>query len=211
MSVEKRPNGKWRARIRDASGKEVARHFGRKSDAERWEASARSAIARGDWIDPARARVTVGSWSAQWMAAQVQLKPTTRARYALALRRQVLPTWEDIALSAVSYAEVAAWVQRLTASGLAPATVRYAHRVFSLVLAHAVRDGRLSRNPAEGVRLPQVVREEPVFLDHDQVATLADACGRYGLLVRFLAYTGLRWGEMSALRVCPGSTCCGVA
>ena len=23
----------------------------------------------------------------------------------------------------------------------------------------------------------------------------------YGLLVRFLAYTGLRWGEMSALRV----------
>jgi integrase len=201
MSVEKRPNGKWRARIRDASGKEIARHFVRKSDAERWEASARSAITRGDWIDPARARVTVGAWSAQWMAAQVQLKPTTRARYALALRRQVLPTWENIALSAVSYAEVAAWVQRLTASGLAPATVRYAHRVFSLVLAHAVRDGRLSRNPAEGVRLPRVVREEPVFLDHDQVARLADACDRYGLLVRFLAYTGLRWGEMSALRV----------
>jgi integrase len=201
MSVEKRPNGKWRARIRDASGKEIARHFVRKSDAERWEASARSAITRGDWIDPARARVTVGAWSAQWMAAQVQLKPTTRARYALALRRQVLPTWENIALSAVSYAEVAAWVQRLTASSLAPATVRYAHRVFSLVLAHAVRDGRLSRNPAEGVRLPRVVREEPVFLDHDQVARLADACDRYGLLVRFLAYTGLRWGEMSALRV----------
>lgn len=63
------------------------------------------------------------------------------------------------------------------------------------------RDGRLSRNPAEGVRLPRVVREEAVFLDHDQVARLADACGRYGLLVRFLAYTGLRWGEMSALRV----------
>ena len=45
------------------------------------------------------------------------------------------------------YAEVAAWVQRLTASGLAPATVRYAHRVLSLLLAHAVRDGRMARNP----------------------------------------------------------------
>jgi integrase len=100
-----------------------------------------------------------------------------------------------------SYAEVAAWVQRLTASGLAAATVRYAHRVLSLLLAHAVRDGRMARNPAEGVRLPRVVREEPVFLDHDQVATLAEACGRYALLVRFLAYTGLRWGEVSALRV----------
>jgi integrase len=201
MSIEKRPTGKWRARVRDASGKEVARHFVRKADAERWEAAAKATIARGDWIDPARARVTVGAWSAQWMAAQVQLKPTTRARYEVALRRQVLPTWRDLPLSGVSYAEVAAWVQRLTSSGLAPATVRYAHRVLSLILAHAVHDGRISRNPADGVRLPRVVREEPVFLDHDQVAMLAEACGRYGLLVRFLAYTGLRWGEASALRV----------
>ncbi len=30
---------------------------------------------------------------------------------------------------------------------------------------------------------------------------LAEAAEPYGLLVRFLAYTGLRWGEMSALRV----------
>jgi integrase len=201
VSVERRPNHKWRARVYDASGKQIARHFDRKSDAERWEAAAKASIARGDWIDPARARITVGVWAAQWMAAQVQLKPTTRARYEVALRRQILPTWRDAALSAVSYAEVAAWVQRLTASGLAPATVRYAHRVLSLVLDHAMRDGRLSRNPASGVRLPRIVREEPVFLDHDQVDRLAEACGRYGLLVRFLAYTGLRWGEVSALRV----------
>jgi hypothetical protein len=60
----------------------------------------------------------------QWMAAQVQLKPTTRARHEVALRRQILPTWQDISLSAVSYAEIGAWVQRLTASGLAPASER---------------------------------------------------------------------------------------
>jgi integrase len=201
MSVKKRPDGKWRARVRMASGKEVAKHFARKSDAERWEAGARSAISRGDYIDPALARITVGAWAEQWLAAQVQLKPTTRARHEVALRRQILPTWQDTALSAVSYAEVAAWVQRLTGSGLAPATVRYAHRVLSMILAHAVRDGRMSRNPADGVRLPRVVREEPMFLTHDQVAALAEASGQYAVLIRFLAYTGLRWGEASALRV----------
>jgi hypothetical protein len=37
---------------------------------------------------------------------------------------------------------------------LAPATVRYAYRVLSLALAAAVRDGRVTRNVAEGVRLP---------------------------------------------------------
>ena len=40
------------------------------------------------------------------------------------------------------------------------------------------------------------------FLTHQQVDALADACPeRYGLLVRFLAYTGLRFGEAAALRV----------
>ena len=69
------------------------------------------------------------------------------------------------------------------------------------MLTHAVRDGRLARNPAERVRLPKVAKGEPRFLDHGQVVELAEAAEPYGLLIRFLAYTGLRWGEMSALRV----------
>jgi integrase len=75
------------------------------------------------------------------------------------------------------------------------------HRVFSLMLGDAVRAGRLPRNPAAGVPLPRLVRKAPVFLDHGQVAELAAACEPHGLLVRFLAYTGLRWGEATALRV----------
>jgi integrase len=39
-----------------------------------------------------------------------------------------------------------------------------------------------------------------VFLDHDQVDALANAAGDYALLVRVFAYTGLRWGEATALR-----------
>nr|WP_256375764.1 hypothetical protein [Actinopolyspora erythraea] len=33
------------------------------------------------------------------------------------------------------------------------------------------------------------------------MAKLADRCGSYGLIVRFLAYTGLRWGELAASTV----------
>jgi hypothetical protein len=35
-SVKKRPDGKWRARYRGLDGREHARHFARKVDAERW-------------------------------------------------------------------------------------------------------------------------------------------------------------------------------
>ncbi len=73
--------------------------------------------------------------------------------------------------------------------------------MLSLVLALAVRDGRLARNPAVGVPLPRAVRGEQVFLTHAQVEELANAAGRDRLAILFLAYTGVRYGEMAALRL----------
>jgi integrase len=81
------------------------------------------------------------------------------------------------------------------------ATVRKVHRVLSRILASAVKDGRLVRNPAAGVNLPRVMAAEQRYLTHEQVHELAAACGPYRLIVLFLSYTGLRWGEMAALRV----------
>jgi site-specific recombinase XerC len=57
---------------------------------------------------------------------------------------------------AVSHADVQAWVARQRADGVAPATVRKHFRVLSLVLELAVRDGRLPRNPCQGVNLPRL-------------------------------------------------------
>ncbi|WP_344678103.1 site-specific integrase [Saccharopolyspora taberi] len=37
-------------------------------------------------------------------------------------------------------------------------------------------------------------------MDHAEVAKLAERCGSYGTVVRFLAYTGLCWGELAALK-----------
>lgn len=200
-SVAKRPNGRWRARYRDPSKREHARDFRRKLDAERWLASVETAKTRGEWFDPALGRLTFGKWAASWLAGQSQLRPSTHNRYERILHHQVLPWWEKIPLSAVTHADAVAWVGELVGRGYAPATVRQSHRVFSLVLDLAVRDGRLSRNVATGVRLPRVLPQEKTFLTHEQVAQLAGACGNSGLAVTFLAYTGLRWGEFAALRV----------
>jgi integrase len=101
-----------------------------------------------------------------------------------------------------------------------PATVRKGHRVLSLILAMAVKDGRLARNAAAGVSLPRVVREERQYLTHTEVERLAEACAAppgepvskhrrlserrhedYRLIVLFLPYTGVRFGELAALRV----------
>jgi integrase len=65
----------------------------------------------------------------------------------------------------------------------------------------AVRSGRLARNPAEYVPLPRVRRADKRYLTHDEVEALADAAGKFRPVILFLAYTGVRFGEMAALRL----------
>jgi integrase len=200
-SIARRPNGRWRARYRDAAGREYSQHFARKIDAQHWLDEVTTAVTSGMYVDPGRARITVGDWSQRWLVTKVDVKPSTRARYVGLLKVNVLPRWETVPLADVTHEGVAAWVSQLSRSGLAPATVRQAHRVLSLVLSLAVRDGRLARNPADRVPLPRAVRKERVFLTVGQVEELADSAGDYSTVILVLAYTGVRFGELSALRV----------
>lgn len=202
MSIQRRPDGTWRARYRGPDKKERSRHFDRKRDAELWLASIEVSKGRGEWVDPALSKVALGPWILSWLDGQVQLKATTKLRYAGLTKKQILPTWERVPLAQITPADVSKWVSTLTASGLSAASVRYAHRVFSLSLKAAVLDGRLARNPAEGVPLPRAKAKPKIFLTHAQVDLLAAECGDHETLVYFLSYTGCRWGEAVALRVC---------
>jgi integrase len=65
-----------------------------------------------------------------------------------------------------------------------------------------VRSGRIRSNPAHGLGLPRPRRRDYVFLTHGQLRALADEAGSWRVFVVVLGYTGLRWGESTALRVC---------
>jgi site-specific recombinase XerC len=75
------------------------------------------------------------------------------------------------------------------------------YQVFSAILADAVRDHRLARNPAAGVKLPRKTRKRPVYVSHKQVRALAAAAGEYEPLVLVLVYL-----TYDTIRVWP---CCG--
>jgi len=217
-SIRRRDDGRWRARYRDPVGKEHARHFSRKIDAQHWLDSIATAVQTGAYVDPKAGRLTVGEWAPMWLSAQAQLKPTTRSRYQGILNTHVLPRWGGARLSDVSHAQVQGWVAQLGDGGLAPASVRKTFRVLSLVFALAAKDARLARNPCTGVKLPRPAPASRRYLTHAQVAQLAeatserelgtrapiverDAAESYRLVVLVLAYCGLRWGELAALRV----------
>jgi len=200
-SVKKRPDGKWRARYRDATGKERARHFDRKADAERWVAASTASIARGDWVDPAKARVTVDEWSQVWLATKAHLRPRTREKYESALRVWVIPRWGRVPLSAITHADLVRWIAEIH-TDRSPAHTRHTLTVVSQILKLAVRDGRLTRNVADGVAKPRLARPVQRFLSNEEVARLAREMPEpYDLMVVLLAFTGLRFGEVAGLQV----------
>ncbi len=113
----------------------------------------------------------------------------------------MLPKWGRYRLVDIGHSDVQAWISGL-AKTHAPSTVRQIFLTLSGLMKYAIRDGRLSRNPCDGVHLPRVTRKTRGYLTHEQVRDLAAGCGdEYADLVLFLAYTGLRWGEMAALKV----------
>jgi integrase len=219
-SIEKRVRAgrrtAWRARYRTPSGDQRNKSFAREVDAERFLASVESAKTLGSFVDPAMSRLTMGTWATHWLENQTHLKPSIKERYAGILREHIRPKWDGVQLANVAHADVQSWVTSLSRTG-SPATARKVHRVLSLILDMAVKDGRLSRNVASGENLPRPVKAEQRYLTHSQVEEFAAECGRpsevskhrrldersndtYRLVVLFLAYTGMFSGGQPAAR-----------
>jgi len=200
-SITKRSNGQWRARYRDVGGHEHARHFARKIDATRWLDSVTAAIETGTYVDPKAGQSALSEYAEIWLTRQVHLKPSTRSRYTALVRHHLVPAFGSMPLAKIEHSAIAAWIVELLDVGLAGPTVRHAHRVLHMILTAAVDDGRLARNPASRVKLPRDRRREKRFLIYDEVAALANAAEPDRLVVLVLAYCGLRFGELAALRV----------
>jgi integrase len=118
------------------------------------------------------------------------------------MRQHIMPTWRTVPLAKVTFEGLTRWVSQLSLSGLGASAIRQSVFVMSAALDHAVRSGRIRANPARGLGLPRPKRRDYIYLTHGQVLALASEAGRGRLLILLLAYTGLRWGEATAPRVC---------
>lgn len=189
----------YQVRYRTPEGKPRARSFRLKRDAERFAREVEVSKDAGGFVDPQRANITVAAWATTWLDSKANLKPTSRERNASVIREHIDPRWSSTKLAGLSHEAVQDWLNGIDRS---PATVRKVHRVLSQALDYAVKTKRLATNPAKGVSLPRVQSAEKRYLSHGQVETLAEAVGpEWRLLVLLLAYTGLRWGEVAALKV----------
>lgn len=200
-NIQKRPNGKWRARYRDDAGKEHARHFAKKVDAQRWLDEVSASVLTGAYVDPRAGRVTFRAYAEQWREAKPH-RPTTAVKAEMHLRVHAYPAFGDRPLARIRRSDVQSWVTGMEKGGMKPSTVRVVFNTIRAVLRAAVHDRVIAVSPCVGVDLPEVPRRKVVPLSVEQVRALADAMpDRYRALVILAAGTGLRPGELFGLQV----------
>jgi integrase len=204
--IEKRArNGRvtYRARWREAGGRERVKTFARRIDAQRFLIEVEDSKLRGAYVDPAAGKMAFAEWAERWYKTTAGLKPSTRHFYRQLLDNQILPTFKSASLASIDRMAIREWVAALIEDGPGASRIRNAHAVLAMILDSAVDAKRLAVNVAANMRgLPRRPELEMHFLDAVQVERLAEAIDpRYRLLVLVGAYTGLRPGEITGLKV----------
>jgi integrase len=145
---------------------------------------------------------TFGEWFDSYVAQLTGITPRTRDDYK-AMRRRYLTGLDLLPLPLVTRAHVADIVNTLEREGKSPKTIKNVVHMLSSVMALAIDEGLITRNPCKRVRLPRAKLDEHQarFLTHEEFAALIGATpAHYRPLVVFLVGTGLRWSEATALQ-----------
>jgi len=196
--VQKR-GSKWRARA-FLDGREVSKTFASREEAVRWKREQERSFERGEWIDPQSSSIKFDDWAESWLQTKTNLTPSTLRNYETRLRTLLRPHFGALKITAITHNEISKWIAKMIDEGKGLVSIRQAYGVLRQILGAAVLDGRLTRNPAIGVPLPRIKSRRKSALDASQLRLLADSCGEFGLLILFAGTTGLRWGEIAALR-----------
>jgi integrase len=192
----------WVVRFRTPEGIQRSRSFARRIDAEAFRASVEVSRSRGELIDPALGKISLGEWSTRWLRAVAPgLKPKTLASYESLLASRILPAFGDWPITRLRPSDVDGWVAEMRADGLSPSRIRQGHVVLSAMLDLAVRQERITRNVARGAALPEIRHREAHFFERQDVDRIIEAVpAEYRGFIAIQGVLGLRFGEAAALR-----------
>jgi integrase len=196
-SIDKRPNGKWRARWREyPAGPQKTKHFARKIDAEQFLVDLQHRLLSGTYTPPSAGQVSLAAYAADWLSRRTWA-PATHDRIERELRLHILPELGSRPLASLRRAHIEEWAKALP---LAPSSARMVYETLASMLAAAVDDERIARNPAKGARLAKTQTAKFVPLSADEVRAIAHGAAEHvRAAVVLAAGTGLRQGELFGL------------
>lgn len=209
-SVRMRRDGRWEARLRYTDARGEAHRI---STYGRTRALAMSAL----WSKIGRIRAGLAAVDSKMPLAEAarrwrtttliasDRRQSTKDLYSSRCRLHVeIGPLAGIRMARLAPSHVEEWIIDSLQHGIAPSSLRTDYAVLRAVLETAVRDGIVAKNVAAQVPRPRVPQHEALYLTPEQVSSLLlkVAASRHWLPILLAAVTGMRRGEVLAMRWC---------
>lgn len=210
------PSGltRWQVNFTDAGGVRRAKLFERRKDADKYLVKVRPEILAGTFVADSES-ITVGEAADAWLAhcklrrdAGRRMERATCRDYEDKVRLHIKDAEKgiaDVKLSRLTRKAVNDFRDRLLESGRSESMTRKVLSVLKLLLSHAMDNGQVHVNAAQGVRVLRASRVEhkAAAPSKETVKKLIDgASGRLRALLIVSALCGLRASEARGLRWC---------
>lgn len=197
---------RYRARYRDEAGKEHARHFVKKAQAQRWLDEVTASVVRGEYVDPAAGKTTFRQWFTRWADVQDWVDGTAET----AAMTLASVTFADVPMNRITELHVEAWLKSMTKpgpkrkTGLAASTRRTRYNYVRMAFLAALKARVIRQDPTSGITPPRLAKSEGRIKipSPEQVnAALIEAPPHSHAFVAVCAFAGLPLGEAAGLQL----------
>jgi integrase len=135
-----------------------------------------------------------------WLPSK-HVETSTLAAYRSYLDKHFIPTFGRRPMGKILPSEIQRWVTTATEHGLSAASVRKYHTMLASIFERALRDRVVTFNPCSHTELPKVIKKKARTLTPDEYDAILTALpAQHRLMVETAIDTGLRWGELIALK-----------
>ena len=141
-------------------------------------------------------------WLRQWMESELlgSVKPSSYQTYENLIYRYLMPAFGKVRVSSVSPAMINDWIEKMTDSGLSHSTIKGAYRLLSAAMRYALDEGLIRKNPCRKIRIQRPEQREQRVLTRAEQENIRSAATACDLPMLLSLYTGMRLGEVCALR-----------
>jgi len=173
-------------------------------DANKAWQDAEASIRAGKKGDPKRGRQTFEAYVLDKWLPHHLLEPGVRRNYAGQINKHLLSFFGPMKMRDILPEHVRQWVTDMQAKGTSARTIQYCKgSILNAIFTTALEDEVVTIHPSRGVKTPPVPNKPRVIITAEQFDALYQALPNADaqLLVETDIESGLRWGELTELRV----------
>jgi integrase len=155
----------------------------------------------GSWHDHSRGQVTFAEYvQTVWLPSK-QVETSTLAAYRSYLDKHFIPVFGRRPMGKILPSEVQRWVTTATEHGLSAASVGKYHTMLNSIFERALVDRVVTFNPCAHTELPKRVKKKARTLTPEEYTAILEALpAQHRLMIETAINTGMRWGELIALK-----------